>query len=194
MVQRKQEKTMSKAKILKSIARNKPAPSDLPDLRESDGMGSEDLLQVFMEKARSAGAEIEDLSSAEAVKVWIGQQEDEGKRVVDLSFPVDDPDEADVVVIRGQLGVAENGAVWINEHEMQLRNLPFVAPHLALVLEKASILPDMHRAYREVDLDRSGFGVFIAGPSKTADIEQSLVIGAHGPVEHTILLYGRGDS
>jgi L-lactate dehydrogenase complex protein LldG len=194
MVQRKQEKTMSKAKILKSIARNKPAPSDLPDLRESDGMGSEDLQQVFMEQARSAGAEIEDLPSADAVKVWIGQQEDEGKRVVDLSRPVDDPDGADVVVIRGQLGVAENGAVWINEHEMQLRNLPFVAPHLALVLEKASILPDMHRAYREVDLDRSGFGVFIAGPSKTADIEQSLVIGAHGPVEHTILLYGRGDS
>jgi L-lactate dehydrogenase complex protein LldG len=72
---------------------------------------------------------------------------------------------------------------------MQIRNLPFVAAHQVLVLEKASILPDMHQAYRQVDLDRSGFGVFIAGPSKTADIEQSLVIGAHGPVEHTILLY-----
>jgi L-lactate dehydrogenase complex protein LldG len=194
MVQRKQDETMSKAQILKNIARNKPVPSGLPDLQVSADQGPEDLLQAFIEMSRSAGAEIEDLSSVEAVEGWIRQQEDEGKRVLDLSVPVEDPAGADVVVIRGRLGVAENGAVWIEEHDMQVRNLPFVTPHLALVLEKGNILPDMHQAYEQVDLDRSGFGVFIAGPSKTADIEQSLVMGAHGPVEHTILLYGRGDS
>lgn len=180
---------MSKEQILKSISRNKPTPADLPDPLALSDKGSEDLLQLFVENTRSAGAGIEDLSSVESLRAWIRQQKEAGKRVLDLSLPLDDPSGADVVVIRGQLGVAENGAVWIDEHDMQFRNLPFVTPHLALVLEKSSILPDMHQAYRQVDLDRLGFGVFIAGPSKTADIEQSLVIGAHGPVEHTILLY-----
>jgi L-lactate dehydrogenase complex protein LldG len=189
MVQRKQKKAMSKEQILKSITEHKPAPSDLPDLRKIPDRGAEEMLHAFIDKATGAGSKIEELSTAEEVDVWIRQRQQGGKRVIDLSRPADDLDTLDMVVIRGQLGVAENGAVWIDEEDMQVRNLPFAASHLVLVLDKAKILADMHEAYGLVDLERTGFGVFIAGPSKTADIEQSLVIGAHGPVETTILLY-----
>jgi L-lactate dehydrogenase complex protein LldG len=190
---------MSKAEILNSISKNKPAPADLPAPRKIQIEENQDLIRAFADKATGAGSLVENFDSLVTVEAWIKQQEENGKSVIDFlqhldgkdgfSPLVDDPDQVDMVVIRGQLGVAENGAIWIDEHDMHIRKLPFLTIHLVLVLEKAKILPDMHEAYRQVDLERSGFGVFIAGPSKTADIEQALVIGAHGPIEHTILLY-----
>jgi L-lactate dehydrogenase complex protein LldG len=190
---------MSKAEILNSISKNKPVPEDLPAPRKILIEGNKDLIRAFADKATGAGSQVENFDSLEKVEAWIQQQGKNGKSVIDFlqdskgkdgsSTPVDDPDKVDMVVIRGQLGVAENGAVWIDEQDMHIRKLPFLTIHLVLVLENAKILPDMHEAYKEVDLERSGFGVFIAGPSKTADIEQALVIGAHGPIKHTILLY-----
>ena len=94
----------------------------------------------------------------------------------------------DVLVCPGELGVAENGAVWLGESGMGPRAAPFLTQHLVLVLDRSVIVPDMHAAYDALDVAREGYGVFVAGPSKTADIEQALVIGAHGPRSLTVLL------
>lgn len=94
----------------------------------------------------------------------------------------------DVLVCPGEFGVAENGAVWLGESAMGSRAAPFLTQHLMLVLDKNAIVPDMHAAYDRLDVAREGYGVFVAGPSKTADIEQALVIGAHGPRSLTVLL------
>jgi L-lactate dehydrogenase complex protein LldG len=86
----------------------------------------------------------------------------------------------ELAVIKGHFAVAENGSVWITEDLMGHRALPFITQHLSVVINEADVLPTMHEAYQRIGESVYGFGSFIAGPSKTADIEQSLVIGAHG--------------
>ena len=87
----------------------------------------------------------------------------------------------ELAIIPGHFAVAENGAIWITEDLIKYRVLPFIAQQLAVVINKENIVPNMHIAYDKIANTTYNFGVFIAGPSKTADIEQSLVLGAHGP-------------
>ena len=105
----------------------------------------------------------------------------------------EDPHELDdlgLAILDGQFGVAENGAIWLEDRNLQQRVLPFITEHLVIVLDRKNLVETMHQAYLRIGLGYSGFGVFIAGPSKTADIEQSLVIGAHGAKSLRVVLLG----
>ena len=94
--------------------------------------------------------------------------------------------EVEVLEIDGEFGVAENGAIWLTEDALPHRVAPFICQHLVINVKK--IVPHMHAAYEELGKVNSGFGLFLSGPSKTADIEQSLVIGAHGARSLTIVI------
>jgi L-lactate dehydrogenase complex protein LldG len=95
-----------------------------------------------------------------------------------------------LAVVPGAFAVAENGAVWVPGDGLRPRGIFVVAEHLALVVPAGEVVHDMHEAYRRVSFPGAGFGTFIAGPSKTADIEQALVIGAHGARSCTLFLVG----
>ncbi|HET8541794.1 MAG TPA: LUD domain-containing protein [Anaeromyxobacter sp.] len=95
-----------------------------------------------------------------------------------------------LAVVPGAFAVAENGAVWVPGETLRPRGIFVVAEHLALVVPAGEIVHDMHEAYRRLSFPGPAFGTFIAGPSKTADIEQALVIGAHGARSCTVLLAG----
>jgi len=95
-----------------------------------------------------------------------------------------------LAVLPGALAVAESGAVWVRGETFRPRGAFVIAEHLALVVAAADVVNDLHEAYRRIVLAGAGFGTFIAGPSKTADIEQALVIGAHGPRSCTLFLVG----
>ena len=100
-------------------------------------------------------------------------------------------EEMDLLLLEGSFGVAENGAIWLSDDQIPIRVLPFITKHLVLVLEASKIVQLQHQAYDLLADEDHDYGLFISGPSKTADIEQSLVIGAQGALTLTVLLYER---
>ncbi len=102
-------------------------------------------------------------------------------------------DLVDVAILPGEFAVAENGAIWVDGRRVKHRAVYFLTQHLVLVVARQSMVHNMHSAYQRLANREHGFGereygLFISGPSKTADIEQSLVIGAHGPRSMTAIL------
>ena len=93
----------------------------------------------------------------------------------------------DVGVVRGQIGVAENGCVWIPQ-SMKEKAVCFIAEYLVIVLPKSGIVNNMHEAYARIEMPATGLGTFISGPSKTADIEQALVMGAQAARGVTVVI------
>jgi len=96
-------------------------------------------------------------------------------------------DGTDLAIIRGSVGVCENGAVWICQ-EVEQRAVYFISEALVILLDRKNLVNNMHEAYKRIDTGDYGYGVFISGPSKTADIEQALVMGAHGARDVTVIL------
>lgn len=90
--------------------------------------------------------------------------------------------------VTGDFMVAENGAVWVIPPEDMQRADIFLAERLVIEVPAQNMVSNMHQAYLRISGQDYSYGTFISGPSKTADIEQSLVIGAQGPKKCIIVL------
>ncbi|MHA4806650.1 LutC/YkgG family protein [Flavitalea flava] len=196
----------SRDKILGAVIKSQPAFIDLPETAVSRE-GNEDLVKKFITVLESIGGTAYVVTGFEKISAIIQEKFADAQRIVSschqlsgISFgskgaviesgkQVDDPhslEDIDLAILRAHFGVAENSACWITEDLMIERVMPFICQHLALIIKKKDIVPTMNEAYIRVAAIESsaaayGFSTFIAGPSKTADIEQSLVLGAHGP-------------
>lgn len=96
-------------------------------------------------------------------------------------------DGTDLAIVDGRIGVCENGAVWLQQ-DVEQRAVYFISEALVILLDRKNLVNNMHEAYKRIDTGEYGYGVFMSGPSKTADIEQALVMGAHGPRSVTVIL------
>lgn len=99
---------------------------------------------------------------------------------------------ADIGVVQGTIGVAENACIWIPQ-TMKERAVCFASEHLVIVLHADNIVNNMHEAYARIEASAEyfrdyPFGTFISGPSKTADIEGALVYGAQAARAVTVVL------
>jgi len=170
------------------------------DLVPAVSLEESEVARVFIGAAREAGAEVL-LGERTALLELVRQAAPQATRVMsELSeVPSSVVSTADVSVLAGlelfaceaMLGVAENGAMWLPRSHLGARAAPFLAEHMIVVLERATLVANLHEAYKQIDAAAESFGVFVAGPSKTADIEQALVMGAHGPKRLTVLLVYR---
>ncbi|KAA6300550.1 MAG: Lactate utilization protein C [Candidatus Ordinivivax streblomastigis] len=187
---------MSKADILQAIRKNRPVFLSLPE-KSADQPPLPDTgeqLQLFQQSLKIAGAEVVELKATEIAgymtATWQGVL-DFDRLDVRAEYPascaLEKLDKVEHAAFTGKIGVAENGAIWLDDSDMPHRLLPFITQHLILKFDTSRIVATMQEAYRQLRMN--GFGVFISGPSKTADIEQSLVYGAHGAKELTVILY-----
>lgn len=192
----------SRSAILNAIRQKDVPPTDLPELRQP-WIQFDDLATQFAGVLEGVGgkcirvrsladinAELAELTQFQTALVRCSNMADVGNPNVDAAA-YDDPhhlENVDFAVLRGELAVAENGAVWITDQRLKHRVLFFLCQHLALVVPMKDVVPHMHAAYERITVGGKQFGAFISGPSKTADIEQSLVIGAHGPRSHVVFL------
>jgi L-lactate dehydrogenase complex protein LldG len=178
---------MSKADILQSIRKHKPVfPAVSYHFTEQPVLSSTELKDLFIQSLKAAGAEIIEDTSA-----WDNVLDFTQPAILaeyPANCPLDKLNKIEHALFRGNFGVAENGAIWLEDKDLPHRIIPFITQHLILKLDANKIVADMQEAYRQIQLKDTGYGVFISGPSKTADIEQSLVYGAHGAKELSVLL------
>jgi L-lactate dehydrogenase complex protein LldG len=196
---------MSRANILAALTKNQPPQVPLPSLT-MDRVESTDLVEKFKAMAEGIGSKVISVADLAEIPAWLAQEFPSAKRMVtlvgELISPVinafvltDAHDYADVnvAIFKPSLAVAENSALWLTEDLMGVRALPFITQHIVMLVDVATLVPDMHAAYQTIGDAEYGYGAFISGPSKTADIEQSLVLGAHGPRSMTVFIYSKTD-
>jgi len=194
----------SKQDILEAIRRNAPPPAELPP--DGPAVTYDDGLEQFSATLTAVGGQCEVVQNLDEINAKLHETPEYSKaKVVCTLMPgvgrshldldqVADPHEledVDFAILSGRFAVAENAAVWVTDDRVKHRAIFFIPQHVALVVPFAaepadSILDNLHQAYQRISFDKPRFGLFISGPSKTADIEQSLVIGAHGPRSLTV--------
>jgi L-lactate dehydrogenase complex protein LldG len=193
---------MNKEDLFKKLRANTQEQYDMPDMN-IEAIKYPDTYVQFVEMTKTVGGKVVEASKADDLNAIIKEKYPEAKTFAsnlpyitiaqknpDKVAEAKDLDGTDVGIVEGKIGVAENGCVWIPQ-TMKEKAVCFISEYIVIVLDKNNIVNNMHEAYKRIEFDpQYQFGSFISGPSKTADIEQALVMGAQAARGVTVIIRG----
>ena len=192
----------NKDDILKKYRANVIEKYDMPDLSDIKAITYPNPLVQFVKMTEMVGGQVIEVDPGRDVNVLIHELFPEAKEIAsnlpEITIATRNPDTVgrardlngtDVGIIRGKFGVSENACIWIPQ-TMKEKAVCFISENLIILLPKSQIVNNMHEAYKRIEFDKEydGYGTFISGPSKTADIAQVLVMGAQAARSATVLL------
>ena len=192
----------NKEDILKKYRANVREKYDMPDLSDIKAITYPNPLVQFAKMSEMVGGQVIEVDQGRDVNMLIRELFPDAKEIAsnlpEITIATRNPDTVgrardlngtDVGIIRGAFGVAENACIWIPQ-TMKEKTVCFISENLVILLPKSQIVNNMHEAYKRIQFDKTydGYGTFISGPSKTADIAQVLVMGAQAARSATILL------
>ena len=192
----------NKEDILKRYRANVREKFDMPDLSDIKAITYPDPLVQFIKMTESVGGHVIEVKEEQDINELVKEMYPDAKEIAsnlpEVTIATRNPDNVgrardlngtDVGIIRGKFGVAENACIWIPQ-TMKEKAVCFISENLVILLPKSQIVNNMHEAYKRIEFDKEydGYGTFISGPSKTADIAQVLVMGAQAARSATVLL------
>lgn len=185
--------------ILKSLEKGDLPKQDLPEI-SLPAVIYERAVDAFVENCELSGGKVYTSADEINIEAVVAELYPNLRTILSYSSKVNNTvslsevrsghelNTVELTVVEGELGVAENGAIWVDAQNLAYRSSLFICQHLVIILEKDKIVNNLHEAYGKLSFADTDFGIFISGPSKTADIEQALVIGAHGPRSCLVIL------
>ena len=189
----------SREYILSQIRDNWRQSVDMPDLTSINPVEYQDRIEKFMHTVEQVGGHAVLLDAGADVNAELRNIYPSAKVIASSLSYIDadkDPDmvaeasdlaDVDLGVVEGRIAVAENGCVWVPQ-TMKERAVMFISQSLAIIVDRNDIVSNMHEAYSMIKIPDFGYGCFISGPSKTADIAQALVMGAQAAREVTVVI------
>lgn len=200
----------SKEEILNRLHRNVRETYDMPDLSFSKLTYEDPVAEFIRQTTTTAGAHLIEMHEGDDINDIIHCAYP-GAKVIASNIPAvkadlnpdevaeaQDLDGTDVGVVEGGVACAENACVWVPMN-MKQKAVCFISENLVIIVHRKNIVSNMHEAYDflktrgsgvegQTETSKYGFGTFISGPSKTADIEQALVYGAQAAKGVTVVL------
>lgn len=183
--------------ILKTIANSLQGepPRALPDPLEifpdDNPVDRATLARTFSKELSAAGGETRFVASEDALPAAIAAiVAERGLGAVSMDFA-----SAGYALLRADALVADSGSAVVIERSAERRVAPYLPRTCIIVGDASTLYPHLgaeafRTAFAAARAKDRGEAVIITGPSRTADIEKTLVLGAHGPRDLIVFIVG----